>query len=95
MDVLRLGLYLVGALASLLLAGRLLSGRHTLSKMFGGMMVAWAVNCVVFGALLLFLMAMGELPEWTVWIRLLNAFLLAVAPLSLCIWFMRANHASN
>lgn len=91
-EIVRLLLYFIGAAFALLLAGRLISGKHVLSRMFGGTMIVWAFNCVTFGLLLLFQKGWGELPQWTCWLRLSNAALLALAPFVLVLWFARRNH---
>ena len=94
-EVSTLVLYCIGLAFSLLLSGRLLSGRHTLSRLLGGVMVAWAFNCASSGALLLFHVVMGCAPEWEPGAWLTNSFLLALAPITVCGWFVRENHATD
>jgi prolipoprotein diacylglyceryltransferase len=90
--ILRGILYMVGFVAALLMAGRLFATDYRLARLFGAMLVAWAVNCALLLALLVYLAFTGiPRPEWADLAFLVNSALLAAGPVALYIMFPRGD----
>ncbi len=93
--MIRLFLYLLSLIASLLVAGRLLVVRSRLSLLFGLSMLAWALNSLALLALLLCLLLTGEArPTWTEPLLLANAVMQAAVPLMLYLYLGRKDGRS-
>jgi len=90
METFRLLSYLVGIVFSIVMAGQLLSIRQRLARLFGAVMIAWAINCASLLVLLYILATGAEAPPWRDALLTLNAVLLAAAPTALYFWFPRA-----
>ena len=89
METFRLLLYLAGIVFSMVMAGQLLCIRQRLARLFGAVMIAWAVNCASLLVLLYVLTTGAEAPPWRDGLLTINAALLAAAPTALYLWFPR------
>lgn len=96
MMTIRAVLYAAGLLFSLLMAGRLFAGKSRPSVLFGAVMGAWAINCAMLLAMLVYFAATGSpRPPWSGALLTANALLLAAAPTALYVLFpgdRNANH---
>lgn len=89
METVRLLLYLAGMVFSIVMAGQLLSIRQRLARLFGAVMIGWAVNCASLLVLLYALASGAPTPAWRDAVLTVNAVLLAAAPAALYFWFPR------
>jgi len=96
MMTIRAVLYAVGLLFSLLMAGRLFAGKSRPSVLFGTVMAAWALNCAMLLAMLVYFAATGDSrAPWSGALLTANASLLAAAPAALYVLFPGGRDANH
>ena len=95
MPQLRMICYVIGLLMSLVLAGQLFRIRHMLARLLAVAMLAWTVNCITLSILLYLWMTGEPFPAWRDLLTTINAFLLALVPAVLYVWFLKVNGQGN
>lgn len=88
-EPIRMFCYILGIIASAVLAGQLFRIRYPLARLLAVAMGAWLVNCVTLAALLYLSVTGAALPSWRGWLLMINAILLAVMPMIIYFWFAR------